>query len=471
MLAQADSSVGQATPIDVLYDDVLLEIFDYHITGDRYQTTIKATKAWQSLVHVCRRWRSLVFGSPRRLNLRLVCTAGTPAREILDVWPALPLFVDGVIYSTSVDNIVDALGHSDRVCGIHLRTRITGSLPWDKVLAAMQVPFPALTGLLLLCHRDETAPIIPDTFMGGSAPRLRYLKLDRIPFPGLPNLLLSATHLVNLDLSDISLSGYISPEGMATCLSGLTSLDHLTISLEFYYSRSRRRPPPMTRSILPSLTWFWFKGAGEYLDDLVARIDAPRLSYLFLTFPLDQMNFDTPHLVQFISRTPRFQEPNEAHVTLDLDAEVKLLCPSDAGDHARLCVQISYEDLEADLGPSSIAQVCAMCLPPLPTVENLRLGVFNESLYSELEWKENVENNQWLELLRPFTGVKNFYLSEEFQSDMASALQELIGGRTTEVLPFLQNIFLARFEPSQEAIEQFVAARRLSGHLIAVLPL
>jgi hypothetical protein len=54
---------------------------------------------------------------------------------------------------------------------------------------------------------------------------------------------------------------------------------------------------------------------------------------------------------------------------------------------------------------------------------------------------------------------------------MASALRELVGGRTTEVLPSLQNIFLARSEasgPFQEAIRQFVAARQLSGHPIAI---
>jgi hypothetical protein len=39
------------------------------------------------------------------------------------------------------------------------------------------------------------------------------------------------------------------------------------------------------------------------------------------------------------------------------------------------------------------------------------------------------------------------------------------------VLPSLQNIFLARFEPSgpfQEAIGQFVAARQLSNHPFAI---
>jgi hypothetical protein len=224
----------------------------------------------------------------------------------------------------------------------------------------------------------------------------------------------------------------------------------------------------VTRSILPDLKSFSFNGASEYLDDLVAQIDAPRLDHLFITFPLDEMNLDSPHLVQFISRTPRFQEPNEAHVTLDLNAEVKLLWASD--DHARLRVEILYGDFDTDLQPSFIAQVYTMCLPPLPTVENLRLGlglglglgVFAEDLYSDLDWTDNVESDEWLELLRPFTAVKSLYLCKEFQPDIASALQELVGGRTTEILPSLQNIFLANFEPSgpfREAIGWAVHCR------------
>jgi hypothetical protein len=270
--------------IDVLPDDVLLAIFDFYVVGTSLQK--KEIEAWQVLVHVCRRWRCVVFGSPRRLNLQLVCTPGTPARETLDVWPALPLIiVKGTTPSTSVDNIVVALGHRDRVRRIDLE--ITRGLEWDKVLAAMQVPFPALTDLLLQSWNEPA--VIPDTFLGGSAPRLRSLTVDYTPFPGIPNLLLSATHLVDLDLSDIPHSGYIniSPEAMATCLSVLTRLHTLglSFSVELLYTRSRQRLPPVTRSILPDLKRFWFKGASEYLDELVAQNRCPSTRPLIHNFP------------------------------------------------------------------------------------------------------------------------------------------------------------------------------------------
>jgi hypothetical protein len=110
--------------------------------------------------------------------------------------------------------------------------------------------------------------------------------LDRIPFPGLPKLLLSATHLVDLCLLSIPDSGYISPEAMVTCLSSSTGLDGLFIGFESPRSRpdrKTRRPPPPTRA-LPVLTKFQFIGVGEYLEDLVARIDAPLLGNLHISF-------------------------------------------------------------------------------------------------------------------------------------------------------------------------------------------
>jgi hypothetical protein len=67
--------------------------------------------------------------------------------------------------------------------------------------------------------------------------------------------------------------------------------------------------------------------------------------------------------------------------------------------------------------------------------------------------------------------VKNLYLSKEFAPGIAAALQELVGSRITELLPSLQNILVEGLEPSgpfQENIGQFVAARQLSGHPIAV---
>src|SRR6266849_6867023 len=100
---------------DQLPNDVLLEIFVIvNSSFDSSRSIEKNIEKWQSLVHVCRRWRSLVLGSPRSLNLQLCCTPKTPAKDILDIWPPLPLIVRGIDMTTT-DNIIAALGQSNRV--------------------------------------------------------------------------------------------------------------------------------------------------------------------------------------------------------------------------------------------------------------------------------------------------------------------------------------------------------------------
>ena len=137
--------IGRMT-IDVLPDVVLLEMFDSYMNQVREEDSPDVTvESWRTLVHVCRNWRSVVFGSPRRLNLRLLCTPETPVRKTLAVWPYLPIFVQQRQYGLlggDPDNIVAALEHSDRVCEIDLFDISSSHL--EKALGAMQEPFPAL---------------------------------------------------------------------------------------------------------------------------------------------------------------------------------------------------------------------------------------------------------------------------------------------------------------------------------------
>jgi hypothetical protein len=123
---------------------------------------------------------------------------------------------------------------------------------------------------------------------------------------------------------------------------------------------------------------------------------------------------------------------------------------------------------KSDWQLSSIEQVCNSSLHPLSTVEDLYI----DHRYSKLVWRNDaIENSLWLEFLLPFTVVKNLYLSKEFATDIATALQELVGDRITEVLPSLQNIFVEGLEPLasfQEKLGQFLAARQLSDQPITI---
>jgi hypothetical protein len=64
---------------------------------------------------------SIVFRLTRRLDLELVCSK-TPARDTLDVWPALPLLVDCTSHLPikNADDVVAILERSNRVRQIKL---------------------------------------------------------------------------------------------------------------------------------------------------------------------------------------------------------------------------------------------------------------------------------------------------------------------------------------------------------------
>jgi hypothetical protein len=387
-------------------------------------------------------------------------------RDMLDIWPPLPLVIQSGLFNGNrptgrADNIVAALERRDRVHRIELRPIDSSS--WEFFLAAMQEPFPELTYLFLESH-TEIVPLFPDSLLGGSAPHLTHLALHGIPFPGLPKLLLSATQLVNLHVVNIPYSGYISSEAIVTVLFTLTSLSEL--SLEFKSSRphpnrASRRPPPETRTVLSVLTRFSFKGLYEYLEDLVARIDAPRVNDLSINF-FNDIVFDTPQFIQFIGRTLTSKSLEIAHVVFR-DRAAGINFSSQTYGKRSLKVGVSCRALDWQV--SSLEQVCTSCLPPLSSTEDLYI-------YEYPDWQDNLESMQWLELLHPFATVRNLYLSKEFASHIVPALHELIeSSGTTEVLPTLHNIFLEVLHPSgpvQEGVEKFVAARRLFGHSITV---
>jgi hypothetical protein len=452
------------TDIKILPDDALLKIFDFIVDDN------DSIDAWHALVHVCQKWRSIVFDSPRRLKLHPHCTAERPqaVKELLDIWPDLPIVIKLCDPPTSwgVDVVSPPLAHTDSVCEISLEVHMVAISPLDVIFAAMQVPFPASIRVKFLLEY-EAVPIAPDdSFLDGPSPHLKSLYLGRVPFPGLPKLLLFTTDLVRLTLHRIPQSGYFSPEAMVTCLSTLTSLESFRLEFESPRPRpiqGRGRPPQQTFSALPALTHFSFRGVSEYLEDLVARIDAPVLHELYITF-FHQLILDTPELAQFIIRTPNLKAFNEAQVMFLEDAVQVLL-----GSMQQFLVQTTCKAPDWQL--SFVAQVCNSSLPLIPSLEHLYIY---EGKNSPSRWPNDIENDQWLELLYLFTNAKSLYLSEEVVPRIAPALKELVERRVTKILPRLDNLFLEEPHPSglvdesymsklvQEAIGIFITARQLS---------
>jgi hypothetical protein len=207
----------------------------------------------------------------------------------------------------------------------------------------------------------------------------------------------------------------------------------------------------------------FFKGVNEYLEDFLSRIDAPQLYSLRTDFFHDT-DIDTPELIRFVSRSSILKTPDEAHVFFgSRTASVKFQELASNVDYFEVKILCRVPNWQL----SSLAQICTSSLPLLSGTESLLIC---EPIHTQPEWKGGIENAEWLELLLPFTVMKNLYLSKQFAPRIAPALQELTRGRT-EVLPTLQNIFLEGFQPSEpvdESIAQFISARQLTNRPVAI---
>jgi len=448
--------------IDTFPDDVLVDVFNFYVNIDDLPWPT-SRNTWHALVHVCRRWRYLVFASPRRLNLQLEYGGHRPMSGVLDAWPVLPVILkSGVEFLPSGrrhpkwnqrwDNMIAALESEryNRICQICI-SDMTNSR-WERFAAAMQKPFPQMTRLEVTVF--DVVSILPDLILGGSAPRLRALWLRGIPFPSVPKLLLSANGLVTLLLWDIPNSGYISPDAMATALTAMIRLE--TLDLRFHSLRSLPDPesrplPPLTRFVLPALIELTFKGVYEYLEALLTRIDTPLLHYPSIVFFMD-LEFDVPQLHRLIGHAEEFKTFDHGEVLI-LDFSIRLyLYPPKTGvvDHnKRIEIQISCRELDWQL--SSFAQVCSFSL--ISALEELEIREYD--FLPSSHWKDDMEDAQWLELLDPFTALKNLHLIHGIAQHVCGALQELSRERATEVLPVLRSLFVRGFsslQPVQEAM-------------------
>ena len=479
------SNTGQPEPftritIDTLPDDVLLEIFDFYsdAVADNQPPFVAGGRNvplhedfWHTLVHVCRRWRCIVSASTRRLNLQLLCTERRPVKR--NIWPQIPISIwatipkSGRSRSQGVKNIVAALKqHHNRVRRIAL---------WDipssllKKFGSMKTSFPALAHLALR-STDERAPVLLDSFLEGSASRLQSLFFQNITFPALGKLLLSSRDLSGLYLYNIPHSGYISPDALLSSLSGLTRLNNLFLSFQSPRSRGVRESrvlPSLPRVVLPALAELQFKGDSEYLEDMLSRIDAPLHVLLKITF-FNQLSFDTPFLRDLINRAQTYKPSHRAVICFYSDRVFFILFQKHGPAESRV-LDLGISCRPSDWQLSSLTQLIGSSIPPLPALEHL--NIFEGC--GPLHWQDDIENSQWLELLRPFPSVKDLALSGQLVSLVAPALGELIKERVTEVLPVLQTIFLQNLRlsgpsPWQTEIGRFVTARQISGRPVVV---
>jgi hypothetical protein len=204
---------------------------------------------------------------------------------------------------------------------------------------------------------------------------------------------------------------------------------------------------------------------------MLSRIDTPLHVLVEILF-FNQLLFDTPFLRDLTNRAETYKASHRAVISFS-SYEVSFVLFQEHGPAESKVLELGISCRPSDWQLSSLTQLIGSSIgssiPPLPALEHLNL--FEDC--GPLHWQDDIENAQWLELLRPFTSVKHLVLPAQLVILVAPALGQLIGERVTEVLPALQTIFVQnlRFSgpsPWKKEIGRFVTARQISGSPVTV---
>ena len=440
--------------IEELSDKVLLKIFRYFLyTSPRH---------WIRLVHICHKWRRVVFEAQRPLPLRLFCTYGTPVLKTLDCWPALPIVVEyggspalGPPTPEDEDNIVAALKRSERVTSITLT--VTGSLLTK--LSTLEGPFSKLEDLVLL-SRDNVRRYLPSTFLWG--PRLRRLHSTSIAFPAILQLLSSSSNLVDLLLHDVLNISHFSLETLAKSLSGMSQLRSLSLHLPPAFTY--RAPPPPSKEcfVLPALTHLDFRGMSCYLEILVAIIDARRLEDIEITL-LDNPVFRHLNLREFIDRMETHKSPSRTHILFSEDAiSISLMRPA-----APTCLRLQLVCKPLSMQLYFMDRICVDISTFLLNVRGLRISVTRPEW---AEWQKRHYLERWVEILGSFSRVTRLRLDAKHLTNVMHTLLAL-ERRPNIVLPALHKIYIPQamhHATLTKSVMSLITSRHLSGHAITV---
>ena len=365
------------------------------------------------------------------------------------------------------ENLVTLLREPHRISEIWLT--ITGSLS-SRLAIEMQKEMPLLKTVRLMAQ-DVHEPFLPDKFLGGSAPHLSVISLYGIAFPALPKLLLSTSNLTSLELCDIPISGYFSPEALVVGLSEMTRLKSLTIGFDFWMSHfhvNNSYTHPRGHTVLPVLTNFKFSGDNEYLEAIVSRIDTPLLELADLRF-FNRFAFEIPHLTHFIRRTSQMGLPNRVKIAMSGCGFSVALVHQTGAPHtapALLYLQITCRQFHSQ--PTTTPPIFRQLSPFFSGVELLELYAFPPVANG----RDALDSAQWVELLRPFSSVERLRVIDELVLDIVRVLQLVTSEPELDLFPVLRELSMGNsqeFAAELDSIAPFIGARRLSGgHPIVV---
>jgi len=323
----------------------------------------------------------------------------------------------------------------------------------------------------------------------------------------------------------------MSPEVIVGALAGLTRLRSLCIEFTWLPAYQFRddssdgsnsveeklqspHSPSLVRAVFPALSKFQMGGDSEYLEDLVALIDAPRLEDLSVEYPMryDDPNWDyddddyeedseeginAENLSQFISRTASFKHAQFRRAEMTLNRHIRCVefdLPLAQGEcqQAYLCLKVLDEENSQIESPCidtafDLIHVLGQLTVMLSDVQHLSIkGVKSEDrgLKSEdtnlddedTDLGEDTDldlDSDWLPVLRSFPAVDVLHVSWELAGQFTSALANA-PKMAAEVLPGLKVLWLDDQDERRKgklmvAAEQFLSLRKQSGHPVVIV--
>ncbi|KAN0136250.1 hypothetical protein V8E53_006110, partial [Lactarius tabidus] len=472
--------------IGELSDDVLLKIFCYYLDT--------SPRCWPMLVHICRRWRHIIFASQHVLHLRLFCTYRTPVMKTLDCWPALPIVIEyggalelDLLASEDEANIMVALKRSDRVHSIRLNL----TNPLLEKLSAIKTTFSQLEDLVLQA-RDNLPLPLPDSLSWGR--RIRSLELTRVTFSALPQLLYSSRELVHLHLHEVLYPSHSSPQVLIDALYRTARLRSLSLRLPPITNPITASSLPWRRNFLHALARVNFIGIAEYLEDFVAMLHAPRLEDIEIAL----FNESIPrlsNLIKFIDRIGMHKLHRRAEIIFSQNTlSISFTQP---GAPTRFRLQLHCRALDTQLMTmiAILYQFRIFASKFLDNVKDLRIAVTQESSQDDLWMTElsrqgylhrsaavpslpeylrprvalqSIEDDScWLELIDSFEGAEQFHVAGNYSTKIVGALvrQDWWKG-------CLDKLYIRQpgpqHAPLRSAVVTLMTSRRLSGHPIEV---
>ena len=491
-----DRSHSPSKSIHVLNDDALLDVFtlcrpllsnenediniNTHISaGEEWS---RRERWWYNLVHVCQRWRTLIFASASYLRICHVCTHGTQVGPMLAHSPILPLVVDYADETRGGWAEEDAEGlrfallpeRRDRVRRIRLLAH--ESHLWNFVAALFDGIFPALECLIVKLrersHESQTFKL-PHRFR---APRLRHLVLTHFGFPLATPILVTSVHLLTLSLN---LPVYCLPNDLIERLSLLPRLDILNIASTSPISDdfgmpwgqgSQGNTPLNTHATLSSLHLFGFEGNSAYLKALLPGMTTPLLGGLQIAF-FNQM---TPSVSCLLSCRTTAENPNfsigSAWFRFHQRGVSVCVCPSDEGRAYVFSLHAFCRGLTSQL--SFVSPLFDGSSLLLASVVDLSLDCSRRTCLSEQHYDTENKRTHWRNLLRSFRNVEILRVHGELSQDISRAL--LLG---SEAESLSSRVLLPRLKELQctatgdlpdagNALAAFIHACEAAGHTV-----